>query len=150
MARGTAKKPEYVTFSLAKGTAGASVLTVTFPEKKMKLAEGTGDTPPAGEKPPAKETNPKELATMQQFFKGMKISMQVEAGSEVVKTSSPFKEGNKVTLFEMDFEKLLANPEQFKKFAGQQPKTLEEAKELLKDIEGLKIITENKVTIEFK
>jgi hypothetical protein len=61
-------------------------------------------------------------------------------------------EGSKVTLLDIDFDPLLADPEGLKTFGakmeaamGDDRKTLE----ALKGIKGLKIVTDPEITIEF-
>jgi hypothetical protein len=61
----------------------------------------------------------------------------------VVKTNAPYVNGSRITLMQMDFDKLLENEAALQKLQQTtDPK-------LLKDIPGLKIVTDPKVTIEF-
>ena len=55
-----------------------------------------------------------------------------------------------MTLMELDFNKLLANPEKFKKLAQENPKTLQETKALMKGIDGVKVETAPEVKIKFQ
>ena len=50
----------------------------------------------------------------------------------------------------MDFNKLLADPEKFKKLAKENPKTLQESKALMKGIDGIKVETAPEVRIKFQ
>jgi hypothetical protein len=50
----------------------------------------------------------------------------------------------------MDFGKIMSNAELLKKLNTAKPQSMEETKALLKNVEGLKIETNNPVTIEFK
>jgi len=137
---------EELAFKLAKLPNGNAQLTVTFPKQdpaKKKEKEG------AGEKPPEQEPDPQELEQMKMIFKGMKIGVAVEVQDKLVKTNSAHVDGNKVTLFEMDFAALVDDAAALKSFAKKQPDTLEETKALLKDLKGFKVNLENEVTIEF-
>lgn len=51
---------------------------------------------------------------------------------------------------EMDFNKVLANPEKFKALAKANPQTMQEAKTLLKEIDGVKVETAPEVKIKFQ
>ncbi|MEK7865496.1 MAG: hypothetical protein AAB434_02355 [Planctomycetota bacterium] len=147
------KKP--ITFKFEGGDT--SKVTVVFPPPDKKPeAEGEGEgegevegdaTPPAGEE---KEPSPEEMEQAKMFFKDMKISIVVEAGSEVVSTNSLFVEGTRVTLVEMDFGALMENMDMFKEMAKKKPKSMEETKELLKDVKGFKVNPDPEITIEFK
>lgn len=151
---GEEKKKEPITFKFEGGAT--SKLTVVFPQQPEK-AEGEGEaTPPEGEgeaTPPEgeqKEPDPAELEQMKMFFKDMKISIVVEAGTEVVTTNSLFVDGARVTLIEMDFGALMDNMDKLKEMAKAKPKTMEETKELLKDVPGFKVNPDQEITIEFK
>lgn len=92
--------------SLAKNAAGASVLTIHFPDTPGKEAAG----PKAGattQKAPKAE----DLAMAQMFFKGFRVQMSVEVEGTLIRSSSPYVEGNTVTLLDLDMEKLFENPE---------------------------------------
>lgn len=148
---GEEKKKEPITFKFEGGDT--SKLTVVFPPQAAKTegeggAEGGGEaTPPEGE---PKEPDPAELDQMKMMFKDMKISIVVEAGTEVVETNSLFVDGARVTLVEMDFGALMENMDKLKEMAKSKPKTMEETKELLKDVPGFKVNPDQEITIEFK
>ncbi len=55
-----------------------------------------------------------------------------------------------VTLLEMDFDKMLGDPPKLKKAAGAQPKSLDEAKALIKDFPGVKVCLEPEIRVEFR
>jgi hypothetical protein len=55
-----------------------------------------------------------------------------------------------VTLMELDFNKVLANPEKFKMLSQAQPKTIEETKALVKGIDGIKAEAQPVVTVKFQ
>jgi hypothetical protein len=50
----------------------------------------------------------------------------------------------------MDFGKIMNNPVLLKKLSAAKPQTIEQTKALFKRVEGLKVETNNPVTIEFK
>ena len=67
---------------------------------------------PAGNEKPERPT-PEQLAMVQQFFKGMHIEVGVDVDGTLVKTSSPYVNGNRVTLLEINFDDSFANPAAF-------------------------------------
>ena len=61
----------------------------------------------------------------------------------MIKTNAPYVNGSRVTLVQMDFDKLLASEGALQKLQqASDPRTL-------KDVPGLKIVSEPKLTIEF-
>lgn len=135
------KKSEPVTFKFTKGSPAE--LIVKMPEPDMKAGAKKKEEQPAGMEDMA-------MQMMQQMFKDMKISMAVEVAGTIKETNAEYKSGSRVTLMEMDFNKLLANPEKFKKMAKEDPKTLQETKALMKGIDGMKVETAPEVKIKFQ
>ena len=87
---------------------------------------------------------------MQQMFKDMKVSVAIEVQGRIVETNAEYRSGSRVTLVEMDFNKVLGDPEQLKVLLQAQPKTIEEAKALVKGVEGMKAETQPQVTVKFQ
>ena len=75
--------------------------------------------------------------------------MAVEVQGTLVNTNSVHREGEKVTLLEMDFSELLSNETLMQQAAAIKGQNLEEAKELLKGLRGFKINLDPEVMIEF-
>ncbi len=143
---GNESEPMEVKFQ--KGS-GSSTLTIVLKRKGDEAKEVPADAKAEAEK--ALEENAADetqLAQMQQMLKGMKFGLAVEVG-KVVKTNSPYVDGGRVTVFEIDFEKVLKDPAKLKLLAKKQPKTLEETREILAGIEGIKFPAEQELTIEF-
>jgi hypothetical protein len=140
---------EDVLFRFARRPAGTSQLTVVFPEARFdearKNAQGKGkDDDDDG----PRKVDPAQLEMMKKLFDGLKIAIDVEVLGTIVKTSSPFVQGSKVTLLEMDFAELIANDKLLAQVG--EPKSIEEAKRLLKDVKGFKVNLDREVTIEFR
>ena len=134
-------KKEPVKFEFTKGAPAS--LTVKMPQPKP------GDLP---KERPQKSPGGEEMALMmmQQMFKDMKVSLAIEVAGRIVQTNAEYKDAARVTLMEMDFNKVLANPEKLKALGQAQPKTIEEAKALVKGTEGIKAETQPVVTIKFQ
>jgi len=134
-------KSEPVTFKFTKGAT--SELTVKMPTPDLKEAAKKKEKAGA-------DMEEMAMQMMQQMFKDMKISMAIEVAGAIKETNAEYKDGSRVTLMEMDFNKLLANPEKFKKLAKENPKTLQESKALMKGIDGVKVETAPEVKIKFQ
>ena len=137
-------REEPVRFKMVRG-GGASTLTVTFPDKPGEMAGAA-----SGREKPERPT-PEQLAMVQQFFKGMHIEVGVDVDGTLVKTSSPYVQGNRVTLLEINFDDLFANPAAFEEFGDSlgPGMSMSEARAKLKDVKGVKI-NEPVVTIEMR
>ena len=80
---------------------------------------------------------------MKMMMRGLFVDVTLAVDGRIVKTNAPYVSGSKVTLAQMDFDTLLASPDAMTKLQqASDPKQL-------KDIPGLKLITDPKVTIEF-
>ena len=134
-----ASKVEPVTFKFTKGAPAELVVKMPAPDFKK---------PDKKEKAGGMEDMAMQM--MQQVFKDMKVTMAIEVAGAIKETNAEYKDGSRVTLMEMDFNKLLANPEKFKQLAKENPKTLQESKALMKSIDGVKVETAPEVTIKFQ
>lgn len=136
---GPGDKPEAppMTFKYEGG-----VLTMVNPEAKAK---GDAEKPAELEEP-----DPQSLAMMQGIFKDMKMSLKVEITGGIAETNATHVDGNTITLAEIAFGKLLANPEHLKKLNAMQDSGPAEIAAAFKDVEGLKIETKDTVTAKVK
>jgi hypothetical protein len=128
---------------------GNAVLTVVLPPPKPEAPKKQAETPPP---PVSAEASAEQMAMVRQMFKGLNMGITVDVEGKVVKTNSPYVEGSKVTLMDIDFDPLLSDAEGFKSLnekmeaaKGDDLKTME----VLKGIKGLKITTEPEISIEF-
>jgi hypothetical protein len=138
------KKGDDVTFELKKG---ATAELVIHPPKMGKPAA-------AGEAPAkSPEDNAMQEAMMTQMapmFKDAHMSIVVEVEGKIQATTAQYKEGNKVTLVDMDFNKLLANPANIKVLMGLSDATPEVVKAKIKTIPGITFETGETVSIKFQ
>lgn len=136
---------EDVLFRFAKQPSGTSRLTVVFPDAKLDKARKDATTDAEGKK---KSLEPGQLEMMKKLFDGLKVAIDVDVLGTIVETNSPHVHGSKVTLLEMDFSQLLANDQLLAQIG--EPGSIEEAKQMLKDVKGFKVNLDREVTIEFK
>ena len=145
---GKSKDPMRV--SMARNAAGNSVLTIEFPDKPGGEAGSKG----GGGKKKSAAPKAEDMAMAQMFFKGFRVQMAVEVEGTLVRTSSPYVQGNTVTLLDLDMEKLFANPNALANLDempfGPGMSVTEARAALAKSgVEGIKI-NDPKVTIEFR
>lgn len=137
-----AKKQEPIGFAFANGK-----LTIKMPEPEKPAAPEA----PAAEGPgkPDMDT-PEAQAMMKQMMGDMKMSLKIVCDSGIAETNASNKDGNTITLFEMDMGKLMENPETFKKLSSVDQKDPAAAMEAMKNIKGVKVETKKEVTVTVK
>ncbi len=138
---------EEMLFRFAKTPAGTSRVTVVFPERKVQ----PGAKPAPATKPAKTDAaDPMQaagLAMAKQMLNGLKIAIVMQPAGRILKTNSPYVDGQRVTLLEMDMGELLRDEAMLQKLQG--AGSIEEAKTLLKGIKGAKINLDHEVSVEF-
>jgi hypothetical protein len=127
----------------------ASTLIVKMPQPEKKVD-------PTIEIPDSPDLPPEQMAMMKQMFDGFRIRLIVKVNGEIKKTNashvSKGKSGkrNQVTLMDMDMGKIMSDEKYMKKLSSMgNSQDMAKAKELMKDIPGLKFETEEFVKISF-
>jgi hypothetical protein len=134
-------KAEPITFGFTKGAP--ATLTVNLPQQAPADLPKERPAMPAG-------SEDMMMTMMQQMFKDMKIALSIEVAGQIAQTNAEHRDGARVTLMEMDFNKVLANPEKFKALTKAQPKSIDEMKALVKGVEGIKAEGQPQVTVKFQ
>lgn len=134
-------------FGFTKAANGNAVLTVSMPDLKAAAGKASpGPKTPAG----TPEAPPEAIDMMKQMFRGLRIAIAVEPEGKLVQTNSPFVEGSRVTIMEMNFNSLLADEAKLKQFnAAMESGSIADAKRLMKGLPGVKISLDPEVKIEF-
>ena len=128
---------EPIVFHFTKGTPAE--LSLTMPPQQFK---------PKNERPAGLEDMTMQVA--ERTFKDMHLSMAIEVEGTIKETNAEYRDGSRITLMDMDFNKVLADPEKFKALARANPQSLQESKALLKGLDGVKIETASEVKIKFQ
>ncbi len=128
-----------ITCSLTHDPNGNSVLHINLPE--MNLPSSIGN---------ATNGNPglaQQLALVRSLLAGARVSIGVEPAGQLVRTSSPYVDGGRVTLLDVNLDQVLTNEALLTRL--QTSKTPEEIRASLTDVPGLKMALDREVTIEF-
>jgi len=133
-----------VSFKFVRHPAGTSVVTVVFPEPDLSKKKDA-DTEKSTE---TKKPDPQQLAMMKKMFDGLRIDIALEVAGAIVKTNSPYVQGSRVTLLEVDFSQLITNDALLAKVSN--PTSIEEAKKALQGVKGVKVNLDREVMVEFK
>jgi len=134
-----------VTFKLTKLANGDALLTIAMPRPQLPGAGGS----PGGSSPTGMgQVPPEQLEMFKQMFGGARVFIGVEPVGTLVKTSSPFVTGNRVTLMDVDLDQLLTNDAALGKL--QASKNESDVKSALAGLPGIKVNVDPEITIEFK
>jgi hypothetical protein len=123
-----------VTFSLTHESAGASVLHIQVPEPNWIGTIGTLNANG-------------QLGLIKTLLAGAKILLAVEPAGTLVKTSSPYVDGQRVTLLEVDLDEILKDQTLVPRLSA--AKTQDEVMEIMRHAAGLKINLDREITVDF-
>ena len=133
---------EYLRFGFIPGTP--AILTIKTALDKNKNI--------SNEEVSNQDTTSSEFKGMDEFLKLMKdmhIALKLDINGNITQTNASYVNGSEITLFDINFNGIFDNPEKLKKFKQQNPKNIEEFKELMKGIPGIKIELNNNVSVRF-
>ena len=134
------KKPPFA-FTFTRGAA-ASQLNIEMPEASNGGMSGL-PFPGAGASEADKAQAAQALTMMKMMMRGLFVDVALNVNGRILKSNAPYIEGSRVTLLQIDFDKMLADESALMK--------LQSAKDVksLAALPGLKVVTEPKVTIDF-
>jgi hypothetical protein len=136
-AAGVTTDAEALTFSMTHDSNGGAVLHVNVPENAVVEAIASNAA-----------TLPQQLPMIKSMLAGAHITLMVEPAGSIVRASTPYVDGQRVTLLEVDLDQLLKDPDALLARV-QAAKTPDQIKAALKDVPGLKMALEREITIAF-
>ncbi len=139
-AQGVNTDSEPITFALTRQPDGNVQLRIMVPPPSvLSLPTGAGGT----RTPPSAE----QIDMVKQLLAGARLTVVVEPEGRLVQTSSPFIDGNRVTLIDVDIDKAASDPDLVKKL--QSLGTLEESKATINSVTGFKVTLDPEISITF-
>jgi hypothetical protein len=128
-----------ISFVMGRSPAGNALLRLLVPRPSIF------PTGPNGEpQPPTLE----QITMVKQLLAGARLTVAVEPEGRLVQTSSPFVEGSRVILLDVDVDRAAADPDLATKL--QSARNQEQAKAALNSLPGLRITLDPEITIEFE
>ena len=138
-----------IIFAMTPGAGGAKVLSITMPEGRKDGAKPKPVKPEGA--PDMKDMPPEALAMVKSMFQGAKIGIDVEVAGQLIKSNSPYVNGSRVTLMEVDLGALMEDPTKLQQMqALGSGASFEDARKVLGDVKGVKLPASRVTTIEFK
>ena len=130
---------DFFIFKFSKGNPATLVVEFPKPENENEdNSEGTSEYEDS-------TFYDQEIDKLTDVFNGLKISTILN----LKETDASFVEGNTVTLLQVDFSEITKNKEVMKNLEKKKPETMEEFKEAVGNLEGIKIEFKDKITIKF-
>ncbi len=133
---------ELVTFSLTQGNPAR--LVVMMPQSEEDEA-GEVDTMD-DEGAPTSE----ELEGMTEFYRDMRIGFDLEIEGSIVDTNATHRSGSTITLMDIDFNRILSDPEATRRLIENQADSLIEVQDLVKNTEGISVEFQEEVSVRFR
>jgi hypothetical protein len=137
-AQGINTSSDPITFTLDRKPDGNVILRILVPRPGV-FPTGPNGTPQA---PTAQQ-----ITMVKQLLAGARLTVMVEPEGRLVQTTSPFVQGNQVTLLDVDVDKAAADTTLAQKL--QAATTPEEVKAALNSTPGMKITLDPEISIEF-
>ncbi len=138
-APGTAK--DSFTFALTKGSP--ATLTVTFPKPDASAKPAT--QPQAGT-----ANNEKMIQSLRQLYADMRIVLAIVVDGTITKTNAAYVDGPTVTILDMDFSKVMSDDATFNKLRTMQGQSMEQVRAAMKTMPGIKVESQDPVSISFR
>jgi hypothetical protein len=135
-----ADSSDRLAFKLTREAGGRALLTIAVPQLPVfggDKASPSSNTPSAD-----------QIAMLKPMFAGARRSIAVEPPGRLVRTSSPYVTGQRVTLVDVNADSLLGDDTLLQRL--QAARTPDEAKTILKSVPGLQINLDPEITIEFE
>lgn len=133
------EEQEYYQFKFEKGESPEIIISSINNNLNVEESDNGSDT----------ESQEVEDSTFIGMMKGMKININLFIDGQITETNAAFKEDNKITLLGIDFSKIFNDPEAFAKLKQENPGSLKEFQEAVKNIPGIKVETGYPLTIKF-
>jgi len=120
-------------------------LTIKTPLNKNKNVSNTEVS--------STDSSSSDLKGMDEFLnlmKDMHITLKLDINGNITQTNASYRDSSEITLYDINFNGLLENPDKLKMFKKENPTNIEEIKEIMKDIPGIKVELNNEVRIKFE
>lgn len=139
--QGAGQNAGQITFALTRQPDGNALLRILIPRPDMLPIAVPG--PNGDVTPPSTQ----QIEMVKALLTGARLTVALEPEGRLVQTSSPFVDGNRVTLIDFDIDKAASDPDLVRKL--QSPKTPEEIKASVNSVPGIKLTLDPEISITF-
>lgn len=132
-------------FTFKKGNP--STLVINFPEPDKSIPDSSGDSEYEMDD---STTNADQMQKLMEMFDGMKMGISLNFNGKIKETDASYIDGSEITLMEIDFSEIIKHKDILENLEKSKPETLEEFKNIVGDLPGIKLETKEKVTTKFQ
>jgi hypothetical protein len=129
-----------ITFVLTRDPDANALLRIQVPKFNLLPI-------PAGPNGAVMAPTAQQIDMVKSILAGARLTVGIEPEGHLVRTSSPFVDGNRVTLIDLDFDKAAADPDLATKL--QSLKTVDDIKATVASLQGVRITLDPEVSIAF-
>ncbi|MFZ1730303.1 MAG: hypothetical protein WBQ23_14415 [Bacteroidota bacterium] len=130
-------------------TPGSSAKLVIRPPKMKEGEPDQADEVESPETDQQQEEGEGGMEQMKDFFRDMRILVQVAVDGTITNTNASFVDGSVVTIMDVNFNSFLDDPELLKELQKIETKGPAAAKELFQSVPGIRVELEEEITVNF-
>jgi hypothetical protein len=134
---------DYLKFNFIKGDP--STLAIDFPKPQAKVDSVIEDSEAIQDS----AFNEDMTGKLTEMFDGLKMKLVINLNDDIDETDASFVNGNEVTVMQVDFSEIIKHKDVLEKLQKSKPETMEQFKEAVGKMEGIKIEFKDKITIKF-
>lgn len=134
---------EYLQFSFQAGNPAR--LQIDMPEP-TEVSDGEEE----GESDSEGEIDPSQLSQIMQFYQDMRIALRFRFESAIVSTNASYRDGNTVTLMNIDFNEILQDQETARRIFSQESPSLAGAQDILSEYPGVQVEPQSSISVQFR
>lgn len=144
------EKSAPLTFSFTRGNPA----TLIVRQQDAPAATATAAPPSPQEQAAKPEGAPgaPQLKGAEEMFRGLRVALAIEVNGTITKTNATHRDGSRVTIIDLDWDKLAGGAEQLAGLGlGAQGGdiSLDQAKKLFKNVPGVKVDLNQELRVEF-
>lgn len=133
---------DWIKFDFEKGpTSKLTMHLIDIPEEETSIVEEDEELEASADEGLGDQ--------LKEIYKDMHYWMTFEFNGKITDTNASFVDGSQITIFDMNFEKIVENDELFKKVTNDDPGSMIEYKDELATA-GVFIDDQDKITVNFK
>ncbi len=136
------KPKEFITFSFAG--SNPSELTINMPKAKFNDSSET-----IIENKDTLNANNTVQDEFLKFMKDFRFALQLHVNGKIKSTNASYVKGSNITLYNVEFDKLLENKKEVDKLNNFKSQDIDEMKKILEKIPGIKIELKEAVKVKF-
>jgi L-alanine-DL-glutamate epimerase-like enolase superfamily enzyme len=118
-----------------------------------EMAEGEmepAETPETGETGEMPQMSDEDMQGLAQMYRDMRISVDVVVNGSITESDATHVDGNRVTLVDMDFNRILQDSETMERLATQQADSISEVEAMVNDLPGIKAEVKQRIRVRFQ